>query len=522
MRGPWAILLLTALAGLTACSPAKPAVVAPKTPDRVDSRAPERLAEADALVRAGCLDCLVSAFNTYDSLRTVPQVAGVATERATRTAVLAGLRERELGIEESGYFERARQLAAAAESLNEIIDPILEIAETMPSRTAGGSPASGDLPLNRRLLASRNRDAWPARLHPQIGDDPLSAYLWLGFNCAYNTPTRQAASGWVAELAAWRDVPLIDLERATCGILDAVTLDRLMQGDDRFVEVHYYLSLTSTLTGKLDDAVDHLQRAYAWRPRWPVVTNALANLYLSVEEFESAADFYDRTLAIEAGEPDALLGKIRALFYLGRYTSAIAATDDLIALGRWHIGEARYWRAFAELQLEQYDAAWADVEAAAKLWIQAPVSKLAGIIAYRRRETEVARAKFDESRALDRGDCETQFYLGGVLGELSQWTQAEAVLMEAGPCFERAERALVVDIDRIRKSDMPADRRERQIASREQQIASGRRMMATTWFNLAAACYNLSRKDAARQWAEKVATDEEFGARARDLLSRLK
>ena len=67
-----------------------------------------------------------------------------------------------------------------------------------------------------------------------------------------------------------------------------------------------------------------------------------------------------------------------------------------------------------------------------------------------------------------------------------------------------------------------AIRRERQIKKREQQIGAGRRMMATSWFNIAVAYYSLSKKDEARQYAERVAGDEQFGERARDLLARLK
>ena len=47
-------------------------------------------------------------------------------------------------------------------------------------------------------------------------------------------------------------------------------------------------------------------------------------------------------------------------------------------------------------------------------------------------------------------------------------------------------------------------------------------MTATSWFDLAVASYNLSRKTEARQFAEKVADDEQFGERARELLTRLK
>jgi hypothetical protein len=46
-------------------------------------------------------------------------------------------------------------------------------------------------------------------------------------------------------------------------------------------------------------------------------------------------------------------------------------------------------------------------------------------------------------------------------------------------------------------------------------------MMATSWFNTAVAYFNLSRKSDARQYAEKVAGDEQFGERAKELLTRL-
>ena len=44
------------------------------------------------------------------------------------------------------------------------------------------------------------------------------------------------------------------------------------------------------------------------------------------------------------------------------------------------------------------EEAWVDVEAAAKLLINAQVPKLAGLIAYRRQQLDVSRAKFEESR----------------------------------------------------------------------------------------------------------------------------
>ena len=46
--------------------------------------------------------------------------------------------------------------------------------------------------------------------------------------------------------------------------------------------------------------------------------------------------------------------------------------------------------------------------------------------------------------------------------------------------------------------------------------------MATAWFDTAVASYNLSRKADAQQYAEKVVDDEQFGARAREILSRVR
>jgi hypothetical protein len=46
-------------------------------------------------------------------------------------------------------------------------------------------------------------------------------------------------------------------------------------------------------------------------------------------------------------------------------------------------------------------------------------------------------------------------------------------------------------------------------------------MLATSWFNTAVAYFNLEQPSDARAFAEKVEADEQFGARARELLARL-
>jgi len=70
-------------------------------------------------------------------------------------------------------------------------------------------------------------------------------------------------------------------------------------------------------------------------------------------------------------------------------------------------------------------------------------------------------------------------------------------------------------------SDLPA-RQARQIERRERDIANGRRMRATSFFNIAVSYLSLPRAADAREYANKVVDDEQFGDRAREVLTRLK
>ena len=99
-------LLLVLTAAACARPPLKPvAATAPPPPTPA-----QRLASADALVREGCLDCLIDAFGQYELLRTIPSAAEIGTAGAVRSAALIALRERELGMSDEGYSQRARSL----------------------------------------------------------------------------------------------------------------------------------------------------------------------------------------------------------------------------------------------------------------------------------------------------------------------------------------------------------------------------------------------------------------------------
>jgi hypothetical protein len=87
---------------LAGCSPSRARI----PPAPIDLS--QRLAEADALVAAGCFDCLRDALQKYQTLRSVSGAAQPALTRGTagafRTAALLALRQRELGMTDDGYL----------------------------------------------------------------------------------------------------------------------------------------------------------------------------------------------------------------------------------------------------------------------------------------------------------------------------------------------------------------------------------------------------------------------------------
>ena len=473
------------------------------------------LAAADALVRAGCFDCLAGALRQYESIRQVPAVADAATAGAVRASALLAVRERELGTTDSGYLEKARELAATSATVGPDVAPLLELIAIMPWRAGLEPPGTPDAPFT----VYQDRERRVATLRPQAARDELSAYVWLANMCQVGSG-RTEKSELLAPIGALSDLPLLAFRQAICFGVDARAVEALAEREPRFAELALFRGLTASATIKLEDADEQYRKAYAWRATWPAVTVALANLAMTAEEFASALDFYDRTLALAPSYPDALLGKLRALTYLARHDEALAVADELLAIRRYP-GDAYYWRAVNEAQLERLDQAWDDIEAADKAMVNSDVPKLAGIIEMRRRVLEVARQKLELSRQRNRSDCETGYYLHLVLADQARWDSVADMAVGTAGCLDGAEAYAREEIDRMAASSIPEARKARQIARREQQIAAAVRMRATCWFNAAVANFNLSKPVEARRFAEMVSADEQFGERARDLLARL-
>src|SRR6185503_1048264 len=101
----------------------------------------------------------------------------------------------------------------------------------------------------------------------------LTAYLWVAFNCTYNSPTNAVIDTLADLVPAWRDTSLIRFRIATCTALRTAELKELLDGDRRFLEITYYMGLQAMIQGDLDGADAQFEHAYLWRPRWARVAN---------------------------------------------------------------------------------------------------------------------------------------------------------------------------------------------------------------------------------------------------------
>ncbi len=508
---PRLLICLAALA--VGCGPKRVVTVDPAIAAR------ETLAKADANLRAGCFDCLAEALRQYESVRSVSAVSGVAAAGAVRASALLALRERELGTTDSAYLEHARELLAAVPELHDDIAPLLDIVSAVPWRAGAGRSGNPDS-LGTNLYANRAQRAEALRM--TAARDELSAYMFIAYSCESGAGLQIGNRDMRAAVGGLIDLPLVAYRLAICPTSGPAALDEVVAKEPRYREAAFYRGLNATSARKLDDADARYREAYDWRKTWPATTLAIANVAMSAEEFQLSREFYDNTLALAPDVPDALLGKVRALTYLSRPEDAIAVADRLLAINRYP-GDARYWKAYNEFDLRRLDAAWDDIEASDNLLINSDVPKLAGIIAIDRKQYDVARQKLELSYRRNSMDCTTQYYLHLVLAELRQWSETARMAASGAGCLSASEVGLRAEIDRIRADDkLPELRKMRMIAGREQQIANAIRMRASCWYNGAVANYNLSKKDEAKELALKLADDEQFGDRAKQLIGLIR
>jgi hypothetical protein len=430
---------------------------------------PPATKDIEALIERGCFRCLT-------------QALGLAKERGLRqlafeAATLLTLRANELGMPKQEWLTQARELADG--------DPTrtlyLDIVAVVPPDPLSGQ--RDDLLVETQV---RNRSQtllplWRDLLRVATASPPFRQYLDLTLVCQVDT-SRERIDRLNELSAAVGDVPLLRYRVGICNGRftrdNIASLTAVQSADPEFVDIDYpmgRLLLEKTESENQEEALRRLQSAAAAFPTSVSIALSIGNVYQSWEEWASALAAFDTTLTLMPTHPDAQLGRTISLSQLVRHQEAIDAATKLIDGGRWHLGQAFYWRAWNHYNLNENDRARTDADRTRTLMVNSAVFLLSGLIEWKAPRLPSAEKEFEQSVAMDFGQCLAALYLGGVRIEQSKDLAAMAALQQSRQCYDLTIAVHRAAIEKINSGPGTPTSKARGVAREERVIADAER-----------------------------------------------
>jgi tetratricopeptide (TPR) repeat protein len=438
---------------------------------------------------------------------------------AAQAALLFILRRKELGIPIDEEWREAQALVAAAAGTAPVALKHLQIAWAIPWNRIGVGEDFFDQD-HHRWPSQEEQSAWRRALEAEWPQSEVAAYLYLSLNCELRpqtpvdlTPVRQHYPG----------SPLVQYRWATCVPSGESTLQALLDADPRFLEIHFFLGREAFRARQFDRAeADDIQ---AWQgiPRFTTAALSVAGLALTAENFERTLTFAGDVLDTVPTHRQALLDKVIALSYLGRYADAAAVARRLIDLGHWYLGDAYYWLAWNEYHLDTIDQALRDVETTKQYETNVRVHMLAGLIRMKKTEWPDAKSEFTEALNASPDACDALFYLGGTNGHLSQWPEAASDFARAIVCYVAYEAQVKQQMAQASAQSPAAGASftARRIARLQEELRQATDNQQSSTYNAAISFLTAGHPDEARRYAQQAEAFPSYAERAQVLLAKI-
>lgn len=499
----------------------------PKKPDITPQQLAQynlRIKEADAHYDSGCYERLKKAFELYEEALDFPIYKRKNGGKLLKTAILLGLREKELGFLKDTYLQKASDIITAYPMLSDS-SVYLKIASSIPRKTVG---IVGDLiETGSRIIVPYDDikddiSDWADLLNERSTTDVFFAYLTISYYSPFNYLIEGGPD--LEKLGeVFSDFPLMRYKLSVYPEEDPESLAKLVRDEPSFHEAYFFLGSLAIKRRELIKAEENFLKAYDHFPQSLSLLMSLASIYFAFEEFEKSMGFQEEILAVTPTHRDALLGKAICLSYLGKHKEAADVCSTMVSLGEYYMGEAHYWLAWNQNELEEYENAWTNVQKA-KDYLEGyePVFFLAGMVAFNQNRLHEAEENLKEAYKINLSNGDSPYYLGKIKSIQEDWLTAGSYFEKAGIIYEQNERFIRNKMEEIQESSFSEERKKKLLSRKARQLQKTTLSKVTAWYNAAAGYYNADEKEKAIRLAEKAAAHPAFKEKAEELLKLIK
>ena len=498
----------------------------------IASELENRITEAHALVKKGCYVGFKRAIQVYEELYSQPSIKNTIIVPFVKILILMTVRERELGILNDSYIQKA-SIVIKGNPVLQFFVPYIELVNWMYPMTKGIMRDIDTIGTWQIVNNFLKNDRLNAEMRFRAESDDYFAYLYVTFSMEYAKFLNQKE-----ELSAFAkqypDSILFKYKNATTFTRqNRGLLEGLLKAEPEFYEAYYHLGELALGTERpleveekssdLFEAEKDFLKAYEGIPESPQNTIYLGGIYILTEEYDKGVEYFDKTLTIAPNYRDALLGKSICMSYMGKHKEAIDILNKLVALGSYLMGESHYWLSWNYHELKDTEKAQLNIEESkTRLPTNSEVFGLAGTIALEKGELDKAEREFEASLEFNGKNIKSILGLSQIFAMKHEWLDSASFYSHATKAVAQEEIMLDDKIRAFESSTLALERKAGIIGRKKQQRRILEETEAMACYEAAVGYLHAGRKEQARDLATKAAAHPQFREADEQLIKHIK